>query len=203
MTALPMQSVAPRDINLGALGIQPFKITLERYTALIDAGFLDENDKVELIFGQLVEIMPVGKKHGDCIDDLNDFFTPQYFKTHRCRVQNPVNLAHNSQPEPDFALINRASYAQRDGNPIVDDIDLLIEVSDSTLSFDRTIKTNLYAYSGVNEYWIVNLVENVIEVHLSPDLKSGLYNSVSRFGLEEQFESPFCGRVSVKELIKL
>ena len=91
----------------------PFTWSVERYNDAIAKGLLTENDRVELLFGLLNEKMPVGKRHADCVDDLTAYFAGKYKNKYRLRPQNPITIGDNSQPEPDFAIINRATYATR------------------------------------------------------------------------------------------
>ena len=203
MTAAPSKNVTYPEVNMRASGRTPHRYTLERYHNLIESGFLTENDKVELIFGQLIDIMPIGQRHEDCVDDLVDFFNPVYRATHRSRVQNSVSLAYNSEPEPDFALVNRGRYDAHDGKPVAADVDLLIEVSDSTLEFDRSTKATMYALAGIKEYWIINLRQDVVEVHTDPDSDGGIYNAINRYAHGVDFQSPFCGTIRVADLIKV
>ncbi|NJC24542.1 Uma2 family endonuclease [Neolewinella antarctica] len=201
MTATPTQDVVYQEIDFGASGRTTFRYTLDRYNAAIEAGILTEEDSVELIFGYLIEAMPIGQRHEDCIDDLIDLFNPLYRKTHRCRAQNSINLLNNSAPEPDFALVSRQRYSAHPGKPLADDVDLLIEVSDSTLNFDRTTKARLYALAGIKEYWIVNLQQDRVEVYLEPDVAAGVHSDVRRYALGDTFKSPFCGEMQVSKLI--
>ena len=191
-TELPTpQQAAPR----------PFTWSVERYNDAIAKGLLTENDRVELLFGLLNEKMPVGKRHADCVDDLTAYFAGKYKNKYRLRPQNPITIGDNSQPEPDFAIINRATYATRGGNPLPEDVLLLIEVSDATLTYDRTTKAKLYALAGITEYWIIDLKSNQLELHLEPNVEAGEYNNLRRYGADATFESPFCGQVTVKDLL--
>ena len=201
MTTLPTPTLEAPPISPVAQGRGPFRYSLERYHAAIAAGILTENDEVELIFGEIIEKLPIGKRHADCIDVLVDAFAPKFLKTHRLRVQNPVTLLGNSEPEPDFVLVNRQTYAQRKGKPLAEDIALLIEVSDATLDYDRVVKLKMYALAGIQEYWIINLKQDQIEVHLSPVITSGDYNNIQRHARGSIFESPFCGSIVVDELL--
>jgi Uma2 family endonuclease len=177
--------------------------SLERYHQAIDAGVLTENDAIELIFGRIVEKMPIGKRHNDCIVTLNRFFLLNYDKDFRCQPQCSVTLLGHSEPEPDFALIDRASYAGKPRNPEEEDIRLIVEVSDSTLDYDRTVKAKLYALAGLREYWIVNLKDEQVEVYTDPDAQSGDYTTIRRYKQGVSFESPLCGSVPVADVLPL
>lgn len=180
---------------------RPFRYTLERYHAAIAAGILTENDKVELINGELIEKMSIGKKHNDCVQHLNLYFVIRYGQTHGCRPQCSVTLSLDSEPEPDFAIINRETYATRTGNPEPADILLIVEVADTSLEYDREDKARMYAAAGLPEYWIVNLQHDQVELHTLPNVATGMYDSIQRFGRGKTFESPFCGAVVMEEVL--
>ena len=180
---------------------RPFTWTVERYHDAIAKGLLTENDRVELLFGLLNEKMPVGKRHRDCVDKINVYFVLKFQTRYQYGVQNPLTISGYSEPEPDFLVFNPESYQQREGQPIPEDVHLLIEVSDATLPYDRSTKAKLYALAGIQEYWIVDLRSDQIELHLEPNVEAGEYNNLRRYGADATFESPFCGQVTVKDLL--
>jgi Uma2 family endonuclease len=177
------------------------KYTLERYHQSIDAGILTENDAIELIFGRIVEKMSVGKRHNDCIELLTHYFVLNFGQRYGCRAQCSITLIGHSEPEPDFALIDRTTYAQRVRNPEAEDIALVVEVSDATLNYDRTVKAKLYALAGLSEYWIINLQDNQVEVYTDPDAQSGDYTTIRRYRTGSSFTSPRCGSITVDDLL--
>lgn len=178
-----------------------FRWSLDRYHQAIELGVLTELDKVELLFGKIIAKMPVGEPHADVLSDISDFFYERLGKKYKFRSQSPVTLPNDSEPEPDFAVVVRRKYNRQTGHPKADDIFLLIEVSDSTLSFDRTERAEAYALAGVKEYWIINIPERQVELHLKPSEEKGLYRSVSVFESGANFTSPFCGEVKVDEVL--
>ena len=137
------------------------------YHEMLDRGILTERDRVELIRGEVVEKMPFGSLHIACVDRLTLLLILAVGKQAITSVQNPIVLA-DSEPEPDLVLKRpRADfYAADKVRPV--DVLLAIEVSDSSLDFDRDVKGPLYAESGIVEYWIVNLIESCFEVHRRP-----------------------------------
>lgn len=106
-----------------------------------------------------------------------------------------------SEPEPDYAICKSEALRGYDANPLPEDIFLLIEVSDTTLEYDRTIKSVLYAMAGIPEYWIINLQQNQVEVHLEPDTEGGTFNNIRRYALDAELHSPFRGTLYVADLI--
>jgi Uma2 family endonuclease len=138
---------------------------------MICAGILSENDRVELIHGELLDKMPIGDSHVEAVNRLSRLFARLLEESVTVSVQNPVILA-DSEPEPDVAL-----YTLRaPGKARAADVHLVVEVADSSLEFDRAVKLPLYARSGIPEYWIVNLLAGEVEIHREPQL-DGTYGS--------------------------
>ena len=154
-----------------------YRFTVKKYEEMIRAGILDENDRVELIRGEIVEKMPIGDHHVATIIQLNDLFSRLITGLVFVSSQNPIRLP-DSQPEPDVCLLEWKVDFYRSGKPTPANILLLIEVADSTLEYDRTDKLTLYAENGISEYWIVNLVDEQIEVFRSPQA-NGTYAQTS------------------------
>jgi Uma2 family endonuclease len=132
---------------------------------MIDVGILREDDRVELVRGEIVAKMPIGDRHIACVDTLNHLFVRATGDDVIVSIQNPVRLA-DSEPEPDVVL-KRANGGSR-GKPRPADVLLLAEVADDSLEYDREVKAPLYAENGIAEYWIVNLVDRCLEVRRGP-----------------------------------
>jgi len=131
-----------------------------------EAGIFKEDDRVELIEGEIVELSPIGSRHAESVEDLNTLLRRLLQdKPVAVRAQNPVHLSEDSEPQPDIAVVHARSY--RAGHPAVSDILLLIEVADASLTYDRQTKIPLYLQSGILEVWLVDLVNHVIDVHSS------------------------------------
>lgn len=141
--------------------------TVEEYHEMVEAGILQEDDRLELMEGEVITMSPVGVRHIACVNRLNDLLTAHFRGRAVVSVQNPVRLDDLSEPQPDVILMEYRDdfYASRAAT--AEDV-LLIEVSDSPLAYNRQIKRPLYAKSGIPEYWIVNLIDNTIEVHREP-----------------------------------
>jgi Uma2 family endonuclease len=175
--------------------------TIDRYQAAIEGNIIREDDRVELLFGTIIKKMPASEPHGACIDIIREYFTERYFKQYSLRSESAVRLPYDSLPEPDFTV---AAYRQdhyANGFPEPAAIYLLIEVAESSLKIDRTIKAKAYAHSAIAEYWIVNLKQRQLELHLQPDPGSQSFRKVLHFTEEETFVSPFAGKVAVSDLL--
>jgi len=139
--------------------------TRAEYDRLVDLGVLD-GEPVELIGGQLVVAEPQGSYHATAIGAVDDALRAALPPGWVVRAQMPVALDDESEPEPDLAVVpgERADYrADHPARPA-----LVVEVAESSLAFDREDKGSLYARGGVHDYWIVNLVERVLEVYRDP-----------------------------------
>lgn len=178
-----------------------FLWTVEQYLKIIDDGILTENDKTELLAGYITTKMPSNKPNDTVIGDLQDFFIKKYFGKHTLRAERAVRLSETSMPEPDYVVAVYSEDNYRKEWPGVPEILLLVEVSDSTLFADRNFKQHLYAKAGIKEYWIVNIPNQQIEIHLRPDAETETYARIEHHKQGETFESPFVGEVSVDDIL--
>ena len=157
----PVESVAaiPNDLIL--------RLSIEQYHAIIQAGILTDDDSVELLEGWLVFKMPKNPPHRVTTrlvrTALENILPPGWYVD----SQEPITLS-NSEPEPDIVVVRGDTRQYLDRHPGAEDMALIIEVSDTTLQRDRTVKKRIYARAGISIYWIVNLVEEQVEVYSQP-----------------------------------
>jgi len=157
----PVESVAaiPNDLIL--------RLSIEQYHAIIQAGILTDDDSVELLEGWLVFKMPKNPPHRVTTrlvrTALENILPAGWYVD----SQEPITLS-NSEPEPDIVVVRGDTRQYLDRHPGAEDIALIIEVSDTTLQRDRTVKKRIYARAGISIYWIVNLVEEQVEVYSQP-----------------------------------
>ena len=144
------------------------KFTIAEYHQLVDLGFFTENDRIELIRGEIIEMAPKRTPHSVCNSLLWKQLYELIGKQAEIRVQEPITLPSNSEPEPDVVIANKKGDNYLSAHPTVEDIILVIEISDSTLKYDKETKLSLYAEAGINNYWIINLVDNHLEVYSNP-----------------------------------
>ena len=166
---LDLQEIAPEV---------PRPLRRAEYDQLAVSGAFDD-ERVELLHGVIVRMSPHGPAHDAVIDRLNEMLVRAVGLRGKVRVQSSFNAVGDSEPEPDLAIVPRAEYD--DAHP--DRAFLIVEVAGSSLRKDRGFKARLYAESGVHEYWVVNLVDRVIEV--SSDPAQGVYRSSRIFGKGE------------------
>jgi len=153
--------------------------TVDEYHAMARAGILSEDDRVELIEGEVVQMAPIGNRHAACVRRLNDLFHRHLADTVLVDVQNPLRLSAHSEPQPDIVLLRRREDFYADVTPTPTDALLVIEVADSSAIYDREIKAPLYAQWRVAELWVVDLVREVIESFRVPSPQA--YQQIVQF----------------------
>jgi Uma2 family endonuclease len=152
-------------------------LTVDEYHRMGDIGILTENDRVELIEGELVEMAPIGSEHIAATNALNRLLVLAVGDRGIVSVANPVRLTRRSEPQPDFAILRpRDDY--RKILPRPEDTMLAVEVANTSLDYDRKVKAALYARSRIPELWIVNLIAQEVEVYRLPAASS--YTAVTR-----------------------
>jgi Uma2 family endonuclease len=174
---------------------EPYRFSRERYEAMIENGILGENDRVELIAGEIINKMPIGPIHAGTVKRVNQAFSR--IVSERCiiSVQDPIALDEFSQPEPDIALLRpRADFYSR-SHPKPEHVFLLVEVADSSLLHDRERKIPLYAAAGIPEVWLLNLVEKALFRYRNP--YDGSYREISRHVSGENLSIAALGDVQV------
>ncbi len=150
-----------------------WRFTVEDYHRMAEVGILGEDDRVELIEGELVMSSPISSRHAACVKRLNALFSTALQGRAIVGVQDPLRLGEHSEPEPDLMLLRPRADFYRDAHPGPEDVYLVVEVSETSLAYDREVKLPLYARFGVPEVWLVNLVEDRLEVYRAP--RSGSY----------------------------
>lgn len=147
---------------------RPWRVSSRDYHRLGEAGILARSERVELIHGEIVVMSPIGSPHASRVRRLTAFFGRRVGDRAVLSVQNPLALADGTEPEPDFALLAPREDFYEHEHPRASDVLLLVEVADSSLSYDEGEKAELYASHGVVEYWLVDLVRLAVHVHTSP-----------------------------------
>ncbi len=147
--------------------------TVSEYYKMAEVGILKPTNRVELINGEIIQKSPIKSPHANAISILEELLFEQLIKKVTIRTQSPIRISNISEPEPDFAVVKygRSRYAKKHPSGI--DTFLIMEVSDSTLQYDRKIKKKLYATANIPEYWIINIPDSQIEVFTQP--VNGIY----------------------------
>ncbi|MBE9098811.1 Uma2 family endonuclease [Vacuolonema iberomarrocanum] len=170
--------------------------TVDDYHRMIAAGILTLDDRVELLDGQIVEMVPQEPPHASRVDEGGDYLKQLFAGRAKVRVQLPITLAPGSEPEPDFAIVRIDENRYRDRHPSPDDVLLLIEVSDSTLKRDRDRKAKIYARAGIRDYWIVDINRRQVIVLQDPQEES--YQVERIFSEADQLVTLCCPEIVIE-----
>ncbi|MBF2004756.1 MAG: Uma2 family endonuclease [Chlorogloeopsis fritschii C42_A2020_084] len=147
---------------------QAKRFTLDEYHKLGELGFFHEDDHIELIRGEIIQMVLKGRVHETCLRNLLRELPRLVGDRATLQTQAPIVLPPNSEPEPDFAILKNRDDNYLLAHPESADILLVIEVSDSSLDYDRDVKMPLYAEAGISDYWIFNLFDNYLECYSEP-----------------------------------
>lgn len=164
------------------------RFSVEEYHRLAELGILKEDDKVELVQGEIVEMSPIGPKHASTVNRIVRLLTKIFDTKYIISSQNPVQLGLDSEPEPDIVILKERADFYASGHPKAEDAIFIIEVADSTLQYDTEVKLPLYAQSGIAEYWVVDLQNHQLIIHSR--LADAAYQQLQRFQIGEEVHSP-------------
>ena len=149
------------------------RITVEEYERMIAANVWPEDERLELIEGELVRMSPINAPHAAAVKRLTELLRDRLGKRALVGVQDPIVLDDQSEPEPDISVLRRRADYYANAHPSPADVLLVVEVSDTTLEYDRDVKARLYARAGIPETWVVDL--NGDRVIVFRDLEDGEY----------------------------
>ena len=144
------------------------QFTVKQFHQMAEAGILSENERVELIRGEMIDMSPIGTRHSGCVLFLSNLLILLLGGRALINVQNPVELDETSEPQPDIALSKPRPDFYRNSHHQPKDIFLLIEVADTTVKYDREVKIPLYAEANIPEIWLVDVNQEVVEVYRNP-----------------------------------
>lgn len=153
---------------MSVLHAPTYRWTVEEYEELGRKGIFDEDDRVELLNGEIVIMSPIGVRHATAVTRLNNYLARKSRERFNVSPQNPFNLDEYSQPQPDLTLLDPVCD-KLPRHPEPAEIFLVIEVSDSTVRYDRQDKGPAYARRGIREFWLLNLDANCLEVFRDPE----------------------------------
>lgn len=161
-----MASTAPS--TTAAPNRQPVRFTVSRFYRMAAAGLLNAKYRYELIEGEIIRMLPPGPMHCESVDTLAEYLIRLLADKYRVRTQNSVQLSNITEPLPDFAILKKRAEGYAKKQPGPDDTLLLIEVSDSSITYDKNRKARVYAAAAIVEYWIVNLRKRCLHVMRKP-----------------------------------
>lgn len=157
--------VAEREL----LNSQPrHRWTVAEYHRMGEVGLLNEDSRVELIDGEIIEMAPIGSSHGGNVNRLIRLFSKVVGDKAIIAAQNPVVLSGYAEPQPDLAILRWRGDDYEQSSPHPEDVLLLVEVSDSTLRYDRDVKVPLYASHGIPEVWLLDIQQKQLEIYRDP-----------------------------------
>ncbi|MDJ0620514.1 MAG: Uma2 family endonuclease [Calothrix sp. MO_192.B10] len=164
------------------------RFTLEEYHRLTEIGFFHEDERVELIRGEVIQMAAKGTAHTTCCRNLLRELAKLVANQAELQCQDPITLPSGSEPEPDFAVVRSIADNYLSAHPTPKDVLLVIEIADSSLNYDQEVKIPLYAEAGISDYWIFNLVAQHLECYSEPyqELTGNFAYSVKRIFLPHQ-----------------
>lgn len=163
---MPVVEAAP--VIAAAPPIHRRLFTAEEFHQLARVGVLHEDDRLELIEGEIVEMSPIGSSHAGNVNRLIAVLTRTFGEKVVVAAQNPIGLGPKTEPQPDISVLRPRGDFYADAHPTAEDVLLLIEVSESTLDYDRKVKVPLYAKAGIVELWLIVPETKVIEIYTNP-----------------------------------
>jgi len=181
--------------------INRHRFTVADYERMGQFGIFSEDERVELVCGEVIEMPPIGERHAACVDFLTQLIILRLRRSAIVRVQSSVRLDEYSQPQPDVTVLKHRDDFYRHKQPGPEDILLVIEVSDATLKYDQKVKVPLYARAGIPEVWVVNLRGGRVKAYADP--AAGAYRTVTSYARGDELRSRSLAalRLSVSELL--
>lgn len=157
-----------------------YRFSVDEYHRMAEAGIFTENDRVELWEGEIIAMAPIGSRHAKCVTEQQHRFEQQLGERAVVRVQQPVLLFPDSEPEPDIVIARPRSDGYGSSHPGPEDVLLIIEVADTSLAYDRDTKIPRYGREGIPEAWLWDLGSEQVYVYQEPGPPG--YRSVRIFG---------------------
>jgi Uma2 family endonuclease len=154
--------------SVEAIEARTHLFTVDEYHKMGETGILCEDDRVELIEGKLIDMPPIGSPHAGKVNRINTLLSRIIGRKAIIALQNPVRLGRRSEPQPDITILRPRDDFYEKSHPQPKDVLLLIEVADTTVRYDREVKSLLYAAYGIPEVWLIDLRAKRVEVYLQP-----------------------------------
>ena len=164
--------------------VRRYRFTVDEFARMGEAGIFTEDDRVELIDGEIVAMAPIGPLHAGLVSRLNQLIVTRVAGRAHVSVQNPVRLDPHTEPQPDLVVARPRKTFYTDRHPEPGDILLVVEVADSSLGYDRTEKAPRYGRAGIPELWIVDAAAAAVTAHTEPGPEGYATRRVLRGGDE-------------------
>ena len=178
------------------------RFNVKEYYRMAETGVLKPDARVELLDGKVIDMSPIGPFQGSISKHLNKIFSAAAQGRWLVALQDPVRLGDHSEPQPDLMLLQPAADFYRKRHPQPEDVFLLVEVSDTTLTTDREDKIPAYGHAGIGEVWIINLADLTIEVYREPHFTGYGSKTILRVGDKASLQTFPDAVVDVAELLK-
>lgn len=177
------------------------RFSVEEFHRMGEAGIFSEDDRVELIHGEIIEMTPIGSRHARCVRRLDRWLQRLLGDEAMVSAQQPLKLANDGEPMPDIAVLKPRADEYGESHPTGPDALLVIEVADTSALYDRNTKRDLYAGGGVPEYWVVDLKAGAVAVFHT--LEGTRYAEQREYRRDETWVSPALGgrSVSVEDVL--
>ncbi len=170
------------QVTIMAVEVARRHFTVDEYDRFIEAGFFGPEERLELVDGEIVAINPIGVRHAACVTRLTTLLSAGLRGGALVSVQNPVVLGERQEPQPDLAVLRHRDDYYATCRPGPSDVRLLIEVADTTMTFDRAVKVPRYAAAGVPEVWLVDLQRDAVLVYQGPTAEGYTITPTARRG---------------------
>jgi len=178
------------------------RFNVSEYYRMAETGVLRPDARVELLDGEIIDRSPIGHFHGGVVARLVRLLNKLSNDRWLVWPQNAVRLDENTEPQPDIALLKPSPDDYTGHQPVASDVFMLIEVADSSLELDRDRKLPHYGRAGIVEVWVVNLVDQAIEVHREPNFTGYSSTAILRAGDQARLLAFPDAVVDVGELLK-
>ncbi len=161
-------------------------INRDEYYKMAEVGILKPEDRVELINGEIIEMSPIGSRHAGAVRKITRVLHEYLNESFDISIQSPIVLGSNTEPEPDIAILKHRADDYSSAHPTGIDVVHVIEVADTSLSYDTDVKSELYAKAGIPAYWVADLQR--LEITAYAKTSNGKYQDVSVLGVGDQID---------------
>lgn len=144
------------------------RLSASEFERMAEVGILAEDERVELIEGDLIDMTPIGSRHAGAVSRLTRLLGSAVGTDAIVSVQNPIRLDRHSQPQPDLALLRPRADFYAEAHPQPADVLLIVEVAEASLDYDRDVKIPLYARHGIAEMWLLDVAGRGLTVYRAP-----------------------------------
>ena len=167
------------------------RITVEHFYRMAEVGLFEDDARVELVNGEIIDVPPMGSLHAGTLHRVASALSMALGARAMVRQQLPLRLNEDSEPLPDIAVVKPRADHYTSSHPAPADTWLVVEIGDSTLRYDRDVKARVYARAGVPEVWVIDLPENRVHVYRSPS--NGKYGTAETVELGRLALTAFAG----------